>query len=121
MNIIKHKRLIRDLILHSNEDNIDIIMNIIDMFEDIEECNHDIMKISWYSNNTNNVSIKISSNEYCYLIKFYRNKFQICTINNNSTEWNHVDYNECKKFLRTLIEQTNILIDSKYEVGVVYG
>ncbi|MCQ2543401.1 MAG: hypothetical protein MJ126_04495 [Lachnospiraceae bacterium] len=121
MNIIKHKRFIRDLILHSNDDNIDIIMNIIDMFEGIEEYNHDIIKIGWYSNNTNHVSIKISSDEYCYLIKFYRNKFQICTINNKSTEWKHVDYIECKLFLRNLVEQSNVLLNSKYEVGVVNG
>lgn len=121
MNIIKHKRLIRDLILHSNEDNIDIVMNIMDMFEDIEECNYETATINWYSSSSNNVSIKISSDKYCYLVKCYRNKYQICTINNKSTEWNHATYDECKKFLRTLVEQTNILLDSKYEVGVVYG
>lgn len=119
MTNIKHSNLIRDLILHSNEKNVDIAMNIINMFEDIEECGYKNTKMSWYSSGNNNISIKISSDYYCYLIKFYQNKYQICTINNKSTEWTHADYNECKRFLRTLVEQTNVLLESKYEVGEV--
>lgn len=121
MNIIKHKSLIRDLILHSDESNIDIIMNIMTMFENVEECNPDIMKLCWYSNGSNNVLIKITSNEYCYIIKFYHKKIQICTINNKSTKWNNITYDECRNFLRTLASQSNILLDSKYEVGVSVG
>lgn len=95
-------------------------MDIISMFDDIEECNPDIMKITWFSSNTNHVSIKISSDEFCYLIKFYRNnKIQICTINNKRNVWSKHTYTECKSFIRNITSQAIVFIDSYYELGGV--
>ncbi len=93
-------------------------MDIISMFDDIDECNNDIVKTTWFSSSTNNVSIKISSKEFCYLIKFYHNKIQLCTITNKHNIWSKMNYMECKKFLRNLISQSIVLLDC-YELGGV--
>lgn len=115
MNI---RNLIRDLVLNSNEMNVDTIMDIITLFNDIGICNCSELKFSFiYADKFIELDINTKTNSYIYQF-LYNDRIFYYYNTDSGLKSEEINYDECKNSLRNLVTQSEILSHSKYEVGV---
>lgn len=115
MNI---RNLIRDLVLNSNEMNVDTIMDIITLFNDIGICNCSELKFSLiYADKFIELDINTKTNSYIYQF-LYNDRIFYYYNTASGLKSEEINYDECKNSLRNLVNQSEILSHSKYEVGV---
>lgn len=115
MNI---RNLIRDLVLNSNEMNVDTIMDIITLFNDIGICNCSELKFSFiYADKFIELDINTKTNSYIYQF-LYNDRIFYYYNTDSGLKSEEINYNECKNLIRNLVNQSEILSHSKYEVGV---
>ena len=113
------RNLIRDLVLNSNEKNIDTIMDIITLLSDIGEYNYSDLKFS-FAYTDKFIEFDINTNTDSYIYQFLYNDRIFYYYNTDSgLKSEEINYDECKNLIKRLINQDNILLDSKYEVGVL--
>lgn len=113
------RNLIRDLVLNANENNIDTIMDIITLLSDIGEYNYSDLKFS-FTYTDNFIEFDINTNTDSYIYQFLYNDRIFYYYNTDSgLKSEEINYDECKNLIKGLINQDNILLDSKYEVGVL--
>ena len=113
------RNLIRDLVLNSNEKNIDTIMDIITLLSDIGEYNYSDLKFS-FTYTDKFIELDINTNTDSYIYQFLYNDRIFYYYNTDSgLKSEEINYDECKNLIKRLINQDNILLDSKYEVGVL--
>lgn len=115
MNI---RNLIRDLVLNSNEMNVDTIMDIITLFNDIGICNCSELKFSFiYADKFIELDINTKTNSYIYQF-LYNDRIFYYYNTDSGLKSEEINYDECKNLIRNLVNQSEILSHSKYEVGV---
>ena len=113
------RNLIRDLVLNANEKNIDTIIDIITLLSDIGEYNYSDLKFS-FTYTDNFIEFDINTNTDSYIYQFLYNDRIFYYYNTDSgLKSEEINYDECKNLIKGLINQDNILLDSKYEVGVL--
>ena len=113
------RNLIRDLVLNANEKNIDTIMDIITLLSDIGEYNYSDLKFS-FTYTDNFIEFDINTNTDSYIYQFLYNDRIFYYYNTDSgLKSEEINYDECNNLIKGLINQDNILLDSKYEVGVL--
>lgn len=119
MIIINYRNLIRDLVLNANEKNIDTIMDIITLLSDINEYNTNDLKFS-FTYTDKFIELDINKNEDAFIYQFLYNDRIFYYYNTDSgLKSEEINYDECKNLIKGLINQDDILLDSKYEVGVL--
>ena len=119
MIVVNFRNLIRDLVLNANEKNIDTIMDIITLLSDIGEYNYSDLKFS-FTYTDNFIEFDINTNTDSSLSQFLYNDRIFYYYNTDSgLKSEEINYDECKNLIKGLINQDNILLDSKYEVGVL--
>lgn len=115
MNI---RNLIRDLVLNSNEMNVDTIMDIITLFNDIGICNCSELKFSFiYADKFIELDINTKTNSYIYQF-LYNDRIFYYYNTDSGLKSEEINYDECKNLIRNLVNQSEIISHSKYEVGV---
>lgn len=118
MIIINYRNLIRDLVLNANENNIDTIMDIITLLSDIGEYNYSDLKFSLiYADKFIELDINTKTNSYIYQF-LYNDRIFYYYNTDSGLKSEEINYDECKNSLRNLVNQSEILSHSKYEVGV---
>lgn len=118
MIIINYRNLIRDLVLNSNELNIDTIMDIITLLNDINEYNTNDLKFS-FTYTDKFIELDINKNEDAFIYQFLYNDRIFYYYNTSSgMKTEEITYEECKNCIRNIVNHNSILSNSKYEVGV---
>ena len=119
MIVVNFRNLIRDLVLNANEKNIDTIMDIITLLSDIGEYNYSDLKFS-FTYTDKFIELDINTNTDSYIYQFLYNDRIFYYYNTDSgLKSEEINYDECKNLIKGLIKQDDILLDSKYEVGVL--
>ena len=117
--ILKHGKIMRDLIVNANDTNIDIIMDLIAMFENVSGFDNKVKFKFDYFDRYIQMEIYIGEIRYCvfqflhdYRIFYYANMIEGITTK-------EITWEEARDNLRKITENTDKV--ELYEVGAING